>query len=292
MLNNILVIGAIFVDVIIDVPQLPLAGADVSGHLATTSIGGCAYNVYLAGVTQHAAITLLAPIGQGPYADKVRQDFKQRQIPLLCQPTTADNGWDLCLVQPDGERAFVTMTGIEQHWQAEWFQELTMAHYHYCYLSGYELENAAAADVILTALTQLPADHVLLFDASPRVQYLQPSILARLLQPHTLIHCNRDELAYLSSATQFDAQLVDIFQRTQTPVVVTDGANGTYIFDQTGKRHLPSAVVPVVNTIGAGDTHCAGVLTGLQRGWSIDAAVVFGNQLAAQVVQQTSGHLS
>lgn len=40
MLNNILVIGAIFVDVIIDVPQLPLAGTDVSGHLATTSMGG------------------------------------------------------------------------------------------------------------------------------------------------------------------------------------------------------------------------------------------------------------
>lgn len=126
MTNNVLIIGAAFVDVIIDVPQLPFAGADVSGHLSATTIGGCAYNVYQACLSQQAAVDLFVPIGQGPYADKVRHAFKQHQIPMLCQQTTADNGWDLCFVEPNGERSFVTMTGIEQLWQTDWFDQLTL----------------------------------------------------------------------------------------------------------------------------------------------------------------------
>ncbi|MFT8394417.1 MAG: PfkB family carbohydrate kinase [Liquorilactobacillus ghanensis] len=43
--------------------------------------------------------------------------------------------------------------------------------------------------------------------------------------------------------------------------------------------------------MGAGDTHCGGILSGLQRGMKIDDAVTLGNKLSAKVVSQQSGCL-
>lgn len=47
----------------------------------------------------------------------------------------------------------------------------------------------------------------------------------------------------------------------------------------------------VVNTIGAGDTHCGGVIAGLQKEMSIDEAVSLSNALSAKVIQQEAGSL-
>ena len=54
---------------------------------------------------------------------------------------------------------------------------------------------------------------------------------------------------------------------------------------------MPGKKVEVVNTIGAGDTHCGGVLAGLQEGMVIDEAVKLGNRLSAKVIQQEGGSL-
>ena len=73
--------------------------------------------------------------------------------------------------------------------------------------------------------------------------------------------------------------------------MLTLGAQGTCLFDDQGERIIPAEKVNVVNTIGAGDTHCGGVLAGLALGQSIDEAVQLGNHLAALVVQQVAGRL-
>ena len=63
------------------------------------------------------------------------------------------------------------------------------------------------------------------------------------------------------------------------------------MYDADGGRLIPGEQVDVVNTIGAGDTHCGGVLAGLQEGMTIDDAVKLGNHLSAQVIQQEGGSL-
>ena len=41
-----LIIGAAFVDVIMDVAQMPTSGSDVTAKLKSYNVGGCAFNVY------------------------------------------------------------------------------------------------------------------------------------------------------------------------------------------------------------------------------------------------------
>ncbi|KIO94137.1 Ribokinase [Levilactobacillus brevis] len=74
--------------------------------------------------------------------------------------------------------------------------------------------------------------------------------------------------------------------------MVTLGGQGTYYVDGTATGQVPAQNVPVVNTIGAGDTHCGGIIDGLMAGLALPQAIKQANQLSAQVVGQENGSLS
>lgn len=289
--DKILVIGAAFVDVIMNVDNLPQSGSDVTGHLVSYNVGGSAFNVFGALQYKGARSDLFVPVGEGEYANMVRAKLKKDNVTPLLNAVGKDNGWDVVLVEPNGERSFITVQGIEQEWRSDWFDAIDLNDYRYFYISGYETEDQASSDLIFDRLDEKRADAYLLFDASPRISHISAKTRARLLTKNTIVHCNEDEIAYLSDEPGLDGKLADIYNRTQSPVLLTMGAKGTCLFDQLGKRVIPAEQVPVVNTIGAGDTHCGGVLAGLQAGLTIDQAVELGNQLSGQVVQVEAGSL-
>lgn len=291
MQNKILVIGAAFVDVIIEVPQLPSPGEDVTGDFQKNQVGGSAFNVYGALNYAEATADLLAPVGRGPYADIVTKTMQQRQFPILLQDDIADNGWDISLVEPSGERSFITMQGIDQLWKSEWFDSLDFQSYQYFYISGYETEQKESLTVILNQLRTRRPDSYIVFDVSPRVQYMTPETIDSFLHSGVIIHGNEDEIKYLSSYSTVEDQLQDIYSKTNSPVIVTLGNRGAGIYDQNGFRIIAGEEVEAFDTIGAGDTHCGGILAGLQRGLSIDGAVKLGNQLSALVIGRRGGSL-
>ena len=81
-MSRALVLGAVFVDIVVDVPQLPLSGEDATGEMVASHVGGCAYNVYGAIRAAGQAATLFVPVGVGQYADVVRADFAHKQVPV------------------------------------------------------------------------------------------------------------------------------------------------------------------------------------------------------------------
>ncbi len=52
----------------------------------------------------------------------------------------------------------------------------------------------------------------------------------QLLHKHVIIHCNEDEIGYFGkSGESMDEIAKSIFEETQSPVLVTLGAKGTFI---------------------------------------------------------------
>lgn len=291
-MNKTLILGAAYVDVIIDVPQLPFSGGDVTGELKKYIVGGSAFNVYGAMHAAHAVADLFVPVGQGQYADIVRSELQRRQIPELLPVTEADNGWDISMVEPSGERSFLTIPGIDQIWQDDWFDRISLADYQYFYLSGYQIEDEHIANQILGRLAQRNKDAYVLFDASPRISHLTTKTMQQLLHDHVIIHCNEDEIGYFGrSGESRDEIAKSIFEQTQSPVLVTLGAKGTFYYDGKRSDIIPSHHVEVVNTIGAGDTHCGGFLAGLASGMNLVDAIKMANELAGRVVAQENSSL-
>ena len=77
---------------------------------------------------------------------------------------------------------------------------------------------------------------------------------------------------------------------TQNLVIITRGAQGVLWISRDGSIHtLPAVPSTVVDTIGAGDSHCGAVLTGLALGWDEEHTLRFANQVASEVVAQEGG---
>ena len=80
---------------------------------------------------------------------------------------------------------------------------------------------------------------------------------------------------------------LDAGEGTNRPVFVTLGEDGLLVIDDDGCRHLPGITVPrSVDTVGAGDSVTAGIVSALAAGATFDEAGLVGNLAASVTVRQ------
>jgi hypothetical protein len=120
------VLGAAVIDVIADAYALPWRGCDIELKQQGVNIGGCALNIAIAlkrlGVTAQNAL----PVGHGVWADIIRNAMAKQDLHSAVEAETGDNGWCLALVEPDGERTFMSFSGVENQWQQSWLDALNV----------------------------------------------------------------------------------------------------------------------------------------------------------------------
>jgi ribokinase len=73
-------------------------------------------------------------------------------------------------------------------------------------------------------------------------------------------------------------------------VIVTLGGRGVIALDERGARHLPAWPVPVVETIGAGDSFAGVLASELSRGRQLDEALPLANAAGALAVTRSGAH--
>lgn len=291
MNTKCLVIGAAVIDVVVTVPRLPKTGEDIYGELKETVVGGSGYNVQRILANFGQEVDFLCPIGAGHYADIIKEDFKGKGIAPIINDSSMDNGWNLALVEGDGERSFLTLPGIEVHWKHEWFQAIDLNHYHFVYVSGYELEGPSG-QVILKELEKIRDVNrtKIVFDPSPRVDYLKADVLARLFVLNPIVHCNQAELFSFTGEEEPTLGVKELYKITGTEVVVTLGSEGAIVYDDVEAMSVPVDKVTVVDTIGAGDAHTAGFIVGKLWSLSIEDACLLANRVSAAIVATSSGN--
>ena len=67
--------------------------------------------------------------------------------------------------------------------------------------------------------------------------------------------------------------------------VFTDGANGAVLISGDGWVRLPAHPITPVDTTSCGDSYCAGVIAGLDRGWALEEACRLAGAVSARVAQ-------
>ncbi|CAC6675489.1 TPA: carbohydrate kinase [Staphylococcus aureus] len=95
-----------------------------------------------------------------------------------------------------------------------------------------------------------------------------------------------DEILQLSSENHVKDAALEVSKQTNQPVIVTLGNEGTLIANKCKVKILEGEKVPVTDTIGAGDSHTAGLLDNQ----SIEKACIWGNEVASKIVQERGGN--
>lgn len=73
-------------------------------------------------------------------------------------------------------------------------------------------------------------------------------------------------------------------------VVVTLGADGCDIWQQGGRTHVPGVKAEqIVDPTGCGDAFRAALLSGLEKGWSLEDSVQLGNRVGATKIASRGG---
>ncbi len=294
-LHPVCIIGAAVVDIIATAPALPHRGGDLKLARQTVSAGGCALNVALTltrlGMTPVNAL----PVGEGVWASVIRQKLQHYGLKTAIETGAGDNGWCLAIVEPDGERTFISVTGVENDWNDHMLGDLAIAPQSWIYLSGYQLMSPAGETLVHWLENREDRGH-LLIDFGPRLADLSAGLFGRIMALQPVITVNRQEAVLLwqhllrQSADYSPASLMNYWQQhfSATLVLRLDQEGAGYCCQQQ-QGWLPAIPVQVVDTIGAGDSHAGALLAGLSCGWSLHDAVSLANRVAAYVVTQRGG---
>lgn len=285
--RQLCLIGAAVVDIVTETPALPKRGTDVELTEKGIHVGGCALNIAIAlnrlGVDSVNAL----PIGHGQWADLITAAMADKGVSSSLKDPSGDNGWCLALVEPDGERTFLSVSGVENNWSQAVLEQLPLEEDAIIYLSGYQL-SSECGESLVSWLETLPCTTELFIDFGPRIADIPTSLLKRLMTLKPIISLNRQEAEVLGMK-DINHFVENWYQQHGCSLILRIDSDGALFATKEGHGDVAPFKATMVDSIGAGDTHAGGVLAGLASGWDLTDATLLGNAVASYVVSHVGG---
>ncbi|HEV7276020.1 MAG TPA: PfkB family carbohydrate kinase [Devosiaceae bacterium] len=289
--NRVLVVGDVMTDVIV-VPEGPLIrGSDRRASIRSRPGGsGANQAVWLAAAG--ARTSFVARVGA---ADKPHLEayFKGLHVePLLVADPLLPSGVLVTVVDPDGERSFLTDRGanlaLARSDMPVWLLDETRL----LLCSGYSY----FADTPRSAVRWL-AEEARRREVPVAVDPASVAFLAEVGAGNfldwtagaALVFANAEEAAVLAASDDLETQmrtLGTVYER----VVIKLGGNGAAFGNRHGiAAHLPALPVEMVDSTGAGDAFAAGFLAAELRGAAPEACLQSGIEFGARAVSRVGG---
>ena len=291
-------VGNVIVDVTLRIPALPERGGDVLARDTGSTPGG-AFNTLVAAVRQGVASAYGGGHGTGPLGDRVRSALEAEGIEVLLDASTeADTGYDIALIDDEGERTFVTVFGAEasltlhdlasirlggNDLNEHDLNEHDLNEHDLVHVSGYGLLESTNAGVLAPWIAAIALGHTVLVDPGPLGSDIPAAVLATVAVRADWFSCNLREALLLSGAADArDAAIA--LRKTWHAVVIRLGSEGCLVAVDDDVVHVPGFAVEAIDTNGAGDAHTGAFLAALAAGEAPTAAALRANACAALAV--------
>ena len=295
-MKNVLVIGSTCVDVILRVDHLPKTEENIHPDSQRFAIGGCAYNVANILGRGGADMTFITPVGRkGVFGPFVREALESVSYVTMIDLPEEQNGCCYCFVEKNGERTFASVHGAEYTFDPAWMAPYCERFFDYVYVCGLEIEEKTGERLIqwLEQARHEGRIGTIVYAPGPRGMRVRAELTQRLFALSPMLHLNASEAKAIAGESSIEAALSALKARTRQTVVATTGADGVLYLDDTGLHSIPGVPAEtVVDTIGAGDSHCGAMLLGLSRGMSMDDSLALANRVSSAVVMTDGATLS
>jgi sugar/nucleoside kinase (ribokinase family) len=301
-LQRLLFAGEAIVDLLMWIPVLPERGGDVLSESAAVEVGG-GFNIMAAAVRQGLPVLYCGGHGTGPWGEKVRAALAAEHIGWLREPDPdVDTGFDVALVEADGERTFITHLGAESLREPDAWNLVRVGPGDAVYVSGYGLVPPASGTILGAWAAALPPDVVLFVDPGPLVADIPAAVLDPVLARCDWWSCNQREAGLLTGTTDPAEAARRLIRRTgHAGVIVRAGPDGAVLALRAGGgsghhglslSQIPAPAVTAVDTTGAGDAHSGVFLAALAAGLTASDAARRANAAAALAVTRSGAAVS
>ncbi|MFP3712412.1 ribokinase [Puerhibacterium sp. TATVAM-FAB25] len=280
MRHDVVVVGSINVDLVVQVGRHPAPGETVLGRGSTTMPGGKGANQAVAAARLGAGVAMVGAVGTDAYADVALSGLREAGVDLAHVRTAGTaTGLAIVTVADDGENAIVVVPGANGAVTPAVVDAAAplLARARVCVLQA----EIPVASVVRAAETAHRRGVRVVLNVAPATP-LPREVLA-LADPLVV---NEHEAATLLGRPVADSQQAaeELAALGVPSVVVTLGAAGVLGRDRGGPWSLPALAVEPRDTTGAGDAFVGALATRLAAGDTVRQAAQHATRAAAASV--------
>ncbi len=290
--KSIIVVGSSNTDMVIQANKFPVPGETILGGKFFLFPGGKGANQAVAAARLGGQVMFIAKVGNDIFGEQAIQQFKKEGIltDFIISDPTNPSGVALITVDAKGENTIVVAQGANGALTSDDIQ-----------IAEKEFENTG---IILMQL-EIPIETVIhtarLATHHKKRVILNPAparqLPDELLKGLFLITPNESETEALLGLEITDMNSVHaaarkLHEKGVTNVVITLGADGAYIYNAEGGRHIPTAKITPVDSTAAGDVFNGALAVAISEGKSLVESVEFANQAATISVTRMGAQAS
>ncbi|MGN6791611.1 MAG: PfkB family carbohydrate kinase [Streptosporangiaceae bacterium] len=291
--RRLVYLGNVVVDIVLDVPGLPDRGGDMFAT-RTRYLAGGGFNVMAAAARQGLPVSYAGAHGSGPFGDLARTALAADGIEILLPPRPdLDTGCVVALVEPGGERTFVSGRGAEATLGVDDLAGITPDHGDIIGLSGYSLAHEPNRKALSMWLDAHRGPHPVIFDPGPLAGLLPEPALSQVLARTTWLTCNEREAMLLTGEHEPALSVRALTALLGSLAGTNDGAGPAGVLVRRGPagclvglpdqpiHHVPGFRVNATDTNGAGDAHTGVFIAAVAAGLPVLDAVKRANAAGA-----------
>jgi sugar/nucleoside kinase (ribokinase family) len=218
------------------------------------------------------------------------REFLEAEGITPCVSVEEENGCCYCLVEPDGERTFLSHHGAEYLFSRSWMKNIDYSQVDSIFICGIEVEDPTGGEIV-DFVWEHPQPE-LYFAPGPRIMHIARERMEKIFARHPVLHLNGTEaLAFAARLASAPAPGVEaaaeiLAAHTGNTVVITLGEKGCYYREKETAQSgfVPGCAAAARNTVGAGDAHCGALIACLKQGKSLQESCEIANKAGAAAV--------
>lgn len=289
-MKKIVCAGGVTVDImILPIEALPEPGSLLAVENIEMHVGGCAANTSLDLHKLGIPVSLACKIGEDDYGDYILKSAAKSGLNTkgIVVDRSVKTTVSIVCIQKNGQRSFIYLPGSTAKLNRDDIPAGELGEGDIIFITSAllldDFDGEPCADTlreaqeknIFTAMdTSWDISGTWLPKIRPSLKYLD------LFMP------SYDEAVLLTGEKDPD-RIADVFARLGVKnVIIKTGSDGARFLEENGRRYtLPSyRGVEVLDTTGAGDAFCAGMLAGLAQDWTMEESGRFANAVAAHCI--------
>jgi len=290
--ESIIVVGSSNTDMVIRAEKFPVPGETILGGKFFLFPGGKGANQAVAAARLGGQVTFIAKVGSDIFGEQALQQFKKEGIrtQFIVSDPKNPSGVALITVDVNGANTIVVAQGANGALTSADIQKAEKEFEHVNILLM-QLEIPMDAVVHAAKLATRHRGKIILNPAPAR------PLPDELLKDLFVITPNQSEAESLLQMEITDINSVQIaakklHDKGVKHVVITLGAEGAFLFDHSGGRHITAPKVIPIDTTAAGDVFNGALAVAIAENKSVDEAVAFANGAAAISVTKMGAQTS
>jgi 2-dehydro-3-deoxygluconokinase len=285
--HDLVVLGDLVADLIVPVERLPLLPNNHGWAEGIFLEPGGAGNVLVAARRLNLDVAALGQLGADRYGAETLAMLEPEGVDLRHVAVYPDRSTVLCIVLADRLNQHVYL-GIKDDlglwpFPEEWHVVIRQS--RALYTDGYTLRDLLALDDVLGAFATARAAGVpIFFDPGPSIEFIAGEQSVRALAAIDVLLLSEPEAKVLSPLSDRVELARTLLALGPSVVVLKLGSEGCLVATSKEVQQVAGFSVPVVDTVGAGDSFAPAFIAGWLRGGTLRDSAVLGNAMGALAV--------